>query len=81
MGQRLDSVVFYRVSNISRYIFVADAFSFFYLTLSYSVLHAASMQAKNSPCISLKTAPTLFYIFKYVYVKLMRLPPPTYKGN
>lgn len=29
MGQRLDSVVFYRVSNISRYIFVADAFSFF----------------------------------------------------
>lgn len=41
------------------------------------------MQAKNSPCISLKTAPTLFYIhvFKYVYVKLMRLPPPTYKGN
>lgn len=31
--------------------------------------------------LSLKTAPTLFYIFKYVYVKLMRLPPPTYKGN
>lgn len=53
----------------------------FFLTLSYSVLHAASMQAKNSPCISLKTAPTLFYIFKYVYVKSMRLPPPTYKGN
>lgn len=52
MGQRLDSVVFYRVSNISRYIFVAVAF-FFYLTLSYSVLHAASMQAKNSPCISI----------------------------
>lgn len=54
MGQRLDSVVFYRVSNISRYIFVADAcVFFFYLTLSYSVLHAASMQAKNSPCISI----------------------------
>lgn len=31
--------------------------------------------------LSLKTAPTLFYIFKYIYVKLMRLPPPTYKGN
>lgn len=52
MGQRLDSVVFYRVSNISRYIFVADAFSFFIL-LCRIVLHAASMQAKNSPCISI----------------------------